>query len=347
MVQHTPVALIFILWCKVSVTFGFGSDGHTIVANLAWDMLEVETKTWVEDLLDNSPVFYGVHLLGLSCPGCSPLGIVANWADVVREGFLYSSTASQHFINVQEDQLTGGCPVLDPEANFSETECQLDYERDCEDGSCIVGAVLDYANTLASPSRRSLLFFADVQREALMFLVHLFADIHQPMHCSRLSDLGGNRISVSFLGDAGGIGSSLLCSIPVISLFFDCRSELDLHDVWDDNIVGTRINEDFNGSREDCEAYLATKVEEAKSGDLYSEWMACSDATNQACAMEWANNSLEIGLKYAYRNTDGSEVVDGTALSQGYYELARPILEELMLAAAVRLAATLNANIIS
>jgi hypothetical protein len=59
--------------------------------------------------------------------------------------------------------------------------------------------------------------------------------------------------------------------------------------------------------------------------------------------MEWANDSLELALRYAYRDVDGSEVVNGTILSEAYYQRALPIVrEQLAIAAAVRLAYTLD-----
>jgi len=56
--------------------------------------------------------------------------------------------------------------------------------------------------------------------------------------------------------------------------------------------------------------------------------------------MEWASESLEMSLRYAYANVDGREVLNGTLLGEDYYERAWPILQERMAAAAVRLAHT-------
>jgi hypothetical protein len=44
----------------------------------------------------------------------------------------------------------------------------------------------------AAPARQRL--------EALKFVVHFVADIHQPLHCADDGDRGGNRVRVIFLG---------------------------------------------------------------------------------------------------------------------------------------------------
>lgn len=59
---------------------------------------------------------------------------------------------------------------------------------------------------------------------ALSWMLHLVGDLHQPLHVGEHDDLGGNRFPVSYRGSA----------------FYLCGNRevvLNLHHVWDDNIV--------------------------------------------------------------------------------------------------------------
>jgi len=72
------------------------------------------------------------------------------------------------------------------------------------------------------------------------------------------------------------------------------------------------------------------------------EWLVCPDASNYTCVMQWANDGLEIALRHAYRNVDGSFVDNGAYLGDAYYKIALPIVWDQMAAAAVRFAYTLD-----
>ena len=52
--------------------------------------------------------------------------------------------------------------------------------------------------------------------------------------------------------------------------------------------------------------------------------------------------SFHIALHFAYRNTDGSEIVDGSVLEESYYETRLKIVKKQIMAAGIRLAATLE-----
>jgi hypothetical protein len=56
----------------------------------------------------------------------------------------------------------------------------------------------------------------------LKFLAHFVADLHQPLHAGRPGDLGGNRIQVTWFGQAQDDGKPI-----------------NLHQVWD-GLVGRR-----------------------------------------------------------------------------------------------------------
>ena len=161
---HTLVKLVslsLILVVSVSAAGGWGKDGHSIVADIAWRELSPAARKEIRALL-----------------GDSSLAEVSSWADAVRREDAYRWSAPLHYVNLPID------------AN------EYDHERDCPPEGCAVSAIEYFANVLKdrtnSPQERG---------EALMFLVHFVGDLHQPLHAGRAEDRGGNSIDVTFLDD--------------------------------------------------------------------------------------------------------------------------------------------------
>lgn len=102
------------------------------------------------------------RLLALE-PG-ETLESISTWADEHRN----PATAAWHYVN------------------FPRETCNYDANRDCPDGKCVVAAIDRQTAVLASnaPDEKRLL--------ALKYVVHLVADVHQPLHAGYMDDRGGN-----------------------------------------------------------------------------------------------------------------------------------------------------------
>lgn len=126
------------------------------------------------------------------------LADVATWADDLRdersERALWRATSKMHFVN------------------FSSTTCHYDPARDCADGRCVVGAIEQYASVLGDRSRP-----ASERADALRFVTHFIADVHQPLHAGYRRDAGGNRYQVQWNGRG-----------------------TNLHSVWDSPVLASR-----------------------------------------------------------------------------------------------------------
>jgi hypothetical protein len=105
-------------------------------------------------------------------PGAS-MGSVASWADETRT----LTTARWHYVN------------LPPR-----TGCQYQEERDCFDGNCVVAAIERQKVILGSSAPDA------EQLRALKFLIHLVADVHQPLHAGHAEDRGGNLFQLQAFG---------------------------------------------------------------------------------------------------------------------------------------------------
>jgi len=116
------------------------------------------------------------QLLSLE-PGGTLEGL-ATWADEVKS----PSTARWHFVNLPRD-----------------SDCVYAADRDCPDGKCVVGAIHRQSAILASkaPAAKRL--------AALKFVVHLVADVHQPLHAGYADDKGGNLYQVHAFGHGNNL----------------------------------------------------------------------------------------------------------------------------------------------
>ena len=113
----------------------------------------------------------------------------SNWADEIRDQ--RPDTSSWHYVDI---------PLT---ARF------YDPGRDCPAGDCAVAQIERNVRLLAN--RR---LGDGARREALRFLIHFVADLHQPLHAEDNGDRGGNQIRVT-------IG----------------RQRATLHRIWDGEVV--------------------------------------------------------------------------------------------------------------
>jgi hypothetical protein len=138
----------------------WGSNGHSIIAEIAQRRLHPQTLAQVEALLGSEV----------------SLASIASWADdIVRER---PETFFWHFVNIPYDA--------------------TDYvpSRDCQPtpkGDCIINAIARSRALLQNRSAPK-----EQRAEALKFLVHFVGDVHQPLHDIDRHDEGGNKLAVTF-----------------------------------------------------------------------------------------------------------------------------------------------------
>ena len=174
---------LFLLLALPAPAQAWGPAGHRIVAALAERELKPGAHAEVRTLL--------------ALTHDSELSDVADWADDLRDDprrrALWRSTARLHFVN------------------FANADCRYVAQLDCPGGRCAVCAIERYAHVLGDRSRPD-----DQRAEALRFLVHFVADVHQPLHAGYRPDGGGNGRQVRI--DGRGTNLHALWDTPVLQV---------------------------------------------------------------------------------------------------------------------------------
>jgi hypothetical protein len=215
---------------------------------------------------------------------------VATFADFVKHNPdfpEYAKTPPWHFVDVPYD-----ADSYDP-------------ERDCKDGSCVVERIEVFKKTLADKTKPS-----QDRLEALMFLVHLVGDLHQPLHCATRNDRGGNDLPVGFLGHAG--------------------NHLNLHAVWDENLVQACMGH--------LEPYdYAGRLNAEIQGSDRSDWQTGE-------AKDWAWESHQAAVKRAYADADGHPLPKNghPNLDDAYVAKGKEVVAVQLKRGGIRLARILN-----
>ena len=278
-------SLVAIVLCWPGLSRAWWDTGHQIVAEVAADRLNPHAKAAVSELLKQDP-------------SGQTLVAVAGWADTVRKTPM-PQTYNWHFVDIPVDG--------QPETYDAARDCKPNPQR----GDCIVAA-LDREVPLLTDPNASL----PDRAQALKFVTHLVADLHQPLHCAeRNGDGGGNGVKVTFFGATN--------EAPPFQ-----DSSWNLHAVWDGGLI------DHSG---ETQAAYVKHLE---------DWIATQDVTviESGTFADWANETHRQAVEHAYRTADGSQEFPavGGEIGQAYYDANIVVVDEQLAKAGVRLAAVLN-----
>jgi hypothetical protein len=170
-----------------AAAFGWGDEGHEIIARIADHYLQPAVRTKVASMLaaDRSALTHGTGIAQ-----------EATWADKFRDADRgasqahYLQTRAWHYIDIEIDRPAPrvACdPGAAPRAAGPASEGPA---QDC---------ILDKIEQFRSELRRRTTP-ADERRLAVQFLLHLVGDLHQPLHAADDHDHGGNDVLVESSG---------------------------------------------------------------------------------------------------------------------------------------------------
>ena len=312
-----------ILVCLAAVAFflslpssaaAWGCKGHQVVALLAEKHLTPHALAMVNQILRGSPVDPG---LSRYCKegGIDPMADASTWPDDVRTQ--RPETPPWHYIDIP----------------LGTTHREVEKYCDPQE-HCVTWAISDELKTLRSTD-------ADLQKkaDALRFLIHFVADLHQPLHAVTNNDWGGNCVPVAFFNEQPQLRN------PQLEIYAP-----NLHAVWDINIL-ERATADKTAAQvvSDLDESFRRKIRRWQKGP--------------ADVDSWARESYRLAAKNVYGKLPERIPVEAPQptkscaddnhisarmlklnerLDDAYQKMAAPIVRERLAQAGARLALLLN-----
>lgn len=174
-----PLRLVLLLSLLLALpVWAFGPHGHQAVAELAAQQLDPVARREVERLLGDR--------------ASQAMREASTWADEIRNEPEWRHTGPWHYLNFSRSQ---GCHYV--------------AKRACREGRCVVGAIEQQVAVLGNRKAQR-----QARIEALRFVIHFVADVHQPLHAGYADDRGGNDAQVRF-----------------------GREGMNLHGFWDQDLI--------------------------------------------------------------------------------------------------------------
>ena len=231
----TAVALTLAV---ASPAFAYWEYGHQTIAEIAMANIKPTTRAHILALLKHS-----AELQTPECPAATPAE-AAVWPDCVKKlGDRFKPTFSWHYTDVQ---------ICEP----------FDLKSACKDGDCAVDQIEKDVALLKSGKGST-----KERLTALVFLIHIVGDIHQPLHSSDDNDMGGNKVAASY-----GIYSP---------------PHFNLHSIWDGPLAERAITSGPSLIRR----YSPKMKEQLQAGTV----------------VDWTRQSWEIAKRNVYPSVMGDK----------------------------------------
>jgi hypothetical protein len=148
-------------------TFAWGLLGHRIIGEIAYSYLTPKAKSEVQKIL-----------------GYESMAMASNWADFVRSDTSFKYLDSWHYIDFEKDM------------QYAEMKRFLKSDTAHDAYTAILFLKKELKNKNTSQ---------DKKRMYLRLLIHIVGDIHQPLHVSKVGDMGGNDIKVTWFGQSSNL----------------------------------------------------------------------------------------------------------------------------------------------
>jgi hypothetical protein len=203
--MRTALSLIAALPLLAGSAFGWGCQGHQIVALIARAHLTPAASAAIDKLLRENPIDPALTRFCKDRPD-DPIADAATWADDERS--VNKSSEHWHYINIPLAVHAGSVPERDA----------MKWCAPPAGGGpgCIVAALDDQWAILRDAGRP-----AAVRAQALRYVIHFIGDDAQPLHVEDNHDQGGNCTSIRF---------------------FDETRMRNLHGIWDTQFIARALD---------------------------------------------------------------------------------------------------------
>lgn len=126
-VNKTGFVVCSSLIATAPLAAAWGATGHEAVAYVAQDFVSSSTASYVKNVLGDTSTSYMAN--------------AATWADSYRATSAGSWSANLHFVDANDSP---------------PSSCSVDYNRDCDNGFCVLSAISNYVRNFSSSLLMSL-----------------------------------------------------------------------------------------------------------------------------------------------------------------------------------------------
>ena len=191
----------------------------------------------------------------------------------------------------------------------------------CPDGDCASEQADRLMGVLANPASA-----VEARRQAVLMLVHIIGDIHQPLHAGENHDQGGNQVRVNLVG-------------PLFPT--------NLHAVWDSDLVNMVL---WRGPKA---AHDGTSLVKGNAVALSKRFSGEFGPWRRGTLDNWMEESRVLSSRWVYAPLPGFQCglptqPKGAApleLPATYLEGGRRVVPEQLARAGVRIAQVLNTTL--
>lgn len=303
-----------ILLLSPASAWAWGCEAHQAVAILAENHLNRHAREEAYKLLESVPID---PALQSRCRAQVPDPIVdsASWADDLRK--FRPETSPWHYIDIPLDAPRGDLAEFCPASR-----------------GCVTRALAQQIDLLRNPHNPR-----ETQADALRFVIHLVADLHQPLHCATNNDMGGNCVPVDFFGES-----------PIEKNPESESYSPNLHSIWDYNlvhqIIGRMTVEQWADSLD--RQFRSQEGDWQKAGVHLEDWAWAGHALAKSVAYGKLPVAIPLEKEVPVSVCGDDRHVSRRMLrlhervSQRYVDAVEPTVDEQIAKAGVRLAMILN-----
>ncbi len=174
--------LAFVLACTPALAHAWNAAGHRLTASIAWQQLSAPSRDFVAAALARHPDHPRWVEKAKSAEAADIFAEASTWPDDIRN--------DPRFYNEEREPPTPPLPGLNDTARHK----RWHYVDLGDDGKARAGEIdqqIERLSQLLRSTRKN-----EQISFALPWLLHLVADIHQPLHVGRDGDEGGNGVEI-------------------------------------------------------------------------------------------------------------------------------------------------------
>ncbi|HVW83314.1 MAG TPA: S1/P1 nuclease [Bryobacteraceae bacterium] len=292
--------------------FGWGCEGHQMIALIARAHLTPAASAAVDELLKENPIDPAVKRFCKDRPS-DPMADSATWADDAKN---IEKTGLWHYVDIPltvkpGGRLTSWCPPIGPPVNRKERP------------GCVTNAI-EYEWAILRDRSRT----GGERATALRYIIHFVGDMHQPLHDSDNDDHGGNCTSIQFFTEGRPANLHAIWDYKLIEreLAKKHMSQVEYARFLDEQLAGRWRNSGRGKIRVTAWAWQGNKLARAVT------YGALKPSIPLERSGARANCSLEREKTAALH----------ISIDEAYFDAAMPVINEQLAKAGVRLAMLLN-----